>query len=132
MTENDAGPRTVSSPFALTHAEAASRSGAATVKSLMHSKKPKKPTRSWCTSLCSRLWIAAIRPTTSPPRSARKYSASAWAKNGFFARSSSFFTSARNGGTQFGSRRCSRYGKSMKAARSLAVSTRRMAGAPVR
>ena len=95
-------------PSQLTHAEAASSSGAATVKSLMHSKKPKKPTRSWCTSLCSRLWIAAMRPTTSPSRSARKYSASACAKNGFWARSSSFRTSARNGGTQFGSRRCSR------------------------
>ena len=46
FTENDIGPRSVSSPRALIHALAVSNSAAATGKSLIVSKKPKKPTLS--------------------------------------------------------------------------------------
>lgn len=46
LTENDIGPRNVSSPRTLTHALAVSSNACATGKSLMLSKKPKKPTRS--------------------------------------------------------------------------------------
>ena len=67
----------------------------------------------WNSSQRSSIW-ALIRPTTSPSRSARKYSASAWSKNGFLSRSRNWRRSKSSGGTHCGSSRCRRNGSLMK------------------
>src|SRR5947207_14508812 len=54
-----------------------------------------------------------MRPTGVPSRQARKYSASACSKNGFFSRSRCFFRSEISGGTHMGSLRYSRQGRRM-------------------
>src|SRR5690349_19422643 len=61
-----------------------------------------------------------MRPTTLPPRSAMKYSASPCVKNGFCFLLRKILRSRRSGGDQieFGELPCSRYGSSMNSFRS--------------
>lgn len=66
-------------------------------------------------SLKLRSMCALIRPTGCPSRHARKYCASACAKNGFFFGSSRFLASISSGGTQLGSPRYSRHGSLINA-----------------
>jgi hypothetical protein len=108
LVEKLAGPRIIVRPRARSQEEAASNSAAAVSASSSASKKPKKPTASPWNSLWSRLWMAAMRPTPTPSRPARKYSASAWSKNGLDSRQSAARTSRRRGATQAASDRWSR------------------------
>ena len=75
------------------------------------------------------MW-AVIRPTTSPSRSQRKYSASAWSKNGFFERSRKRRRSETSGGTHCSESRCSSKGSLMKRVRSRRVFTGRTVSFP--
>jgi len=80
-----AGPRNTLMPRTFTQSRAASKSAAATSKSLMTSNPPKKPVFSPWNSLCRLFWMATMVPAIRPSRRATNIAASECSKKGFLA-----------------------------------------------
>src|SRR3954452_681479 len=93
-------------PLPRAHSVAAASRAAATSGSFAVSKKPNIASLPpWYSSQRRSRW-AVMRPTTSPSRSARKYSASPCSNQGFFPRSRNSIRSKMSGATHCGWSRC--------------------------
>src|SRR3954447_26937067 len=93
-------------PLPRPHSVAAGSRAAATSGSFAVSKKPNIASLPpWYSSQRRSRW-AVMRPTTSPSRSARKYSASPCSNQGFFPRSRNSIRSKMSGATHCGWSRC--------------------------